>query len=449
MLGKVIKIKITILFFLGFSGNLLGQDLGNSPYSQVGIGDILNPAFSHQAGMSNVGVSQSLPFIINNINPALNAQIRRTILDVGATGQFKEISQGDVTQTDFGGSLSHIGLAFPVTRRISTVVGISPYSSVNYENNFRQRVTNVDDLGLNEGDYFADVLFRGSGGLTTVFLSTGWELLNKKSFRPDTMRSRLFAGLKINYIFGSITDESISDLIADANETPLEVAFFQRTTFSDFVFEPGLAYSLRFGKDNRLNFGATYAIGTDLSAKRFISIDRRINDQSIDSDTVLTDTPGRVSLPSRLTFGLSWEKMDPSSVVAKWMVGADFSFQDWTEFTNFDQPEELDRKLSASLGLQFIPDFTSVKKGFWRRSVYRAGFNYSQNPQVFEGQNINEISGSLGVSIPVGRSSTLLNISMEGGRRGTMNNNLVQERFLKFHLGITINDTWFVKRRFD
>ena len=387
---------------------------------------------------------------MNNINPALLTQNRRTILDVGAIGQLKRIEQGNNAQNDFGGSVGHIGLAFPVAKKLSGAIGLTPFSSVSYENNFRQRVTNTTFDGLPTGEYFADILLRGRGGLTSAFIGAGWDVLGRNTFRQDTLKHRLSLGIKANYVFGSIIDENITELIVNADEIPLEIAYFQRTTFSDITFEPAIRYAYRVGKNSRLNFGASYAIGKDLSAKRFASVDQRVNDAIVTQDTIQDVAPGTVSMPSRFGFGFSYEKIDPRSTLSQLVLSADFTLQDWSDFKDFGiSSDSLDKNISMAFGIKYIPAFASVRRGFWRRTVYRAGFNFTQSPLIFNNQRIEDMSVSAGVSVPFGKSSTLLNISVAAGQRGTLNDNLVKERYVKFYFGVTINDTWFIKRKYD
>lgn len=424
-----------------FYQSLQAQDLGNSPYSQSGIGDVRSQAFSHQAGMAGIGVAFELPFQVNNINPALLSRIRRTILDVGVTGKLNLLNQGDLSQRDFGAGLSHIALAFPIARKMTSSIGLQPFSSVNYENSFVQPVVN--------SDFTADVTYRGTGGLSNVFFNTSAELLGKRNFRPDTLRTRLSVGLKINYVFGSVIDESITQVNGGTNQANYEIAFKKRTTYTDFTFEPGIAFTQRIGDNYRLNLGVVYNLGRDLKAKRFISVERRIQDTSVDADTLVDNERGRVTLASRVTLGMSFEKIDFQTGLPKWAIAADVSRQNWDGFKNFENNIPLGQNLVVAVGGLWIPDFDAVQKGFWRRSIYRIGFRYEQTPFTFGGETIKDYSVSTGISLPFGRSSTTFNISLTAGQRGTISNNLIREQYMQASFGVSINDTWFIKRRFD
>jgi hypothetical protein len=448
MLKKLINL---LGLCLAFATTLQGQDLGNSPYSQVGLGDINYQGFTHQQAFGKTGVSYSLPFHINNTNAALLPQNKRTIFEAGVTAQSKLLSEEGNTQKDFGGSLSYLVLAFPVSKKWTSSLGITPFSSVNYENVFLQKVNN--------SDFTADIKYRGSGGLTSFFLGNGVEIIKPKSYRPDTLKSyqKLSLGLKTSYIFGSIVDEVISQLNTGANEKDItyNMDYYKRTHFSDFIFEPGIYFSQKLDK-YRLHFGLNYQLKQNLNSKRFGAIFRGPygnTDSSIDNavsvDTIQNNIKGVIALPQKITFGTTFEKIDDRSGLAKWAVSGEVSFQDWKGFKDFDSETFLENSYTAGLGFQYMPEFASVKKGFWRRSVYRAGVHYAQVPLILNNERITDMSVSLGTSMPFGRSSTLLNLGVSVGKKGTIAKGLVEDKYFKIHLGITINDTWFVKPKYD
>ena len=55
----------------------------------------------------------------------------------------------------------------------------------------------------------------------------------------------------------------------------------------------------------------------------------------------------------------------------------------------------------------------------------------------------------MGFGLPLPKSSSKVNFAVEVGKMGTTTNNLVQEEYLKFHLGFNFSDKWFVKRQYD
>jgi hypothetical protein len=62
---------------------------------------------------------------------------------------------------------------------------------------------------------------------------------------------------------------------------------------------------------------------------------------------------------------------------------------------------------------------------------------------------------SFGIGIPLlnSLSFSLLNIGLEAGKRGSIENGWIEETYFKLNLGLTIaphrNDLWFIKRKYD
>ena len=62
---------------------------------------------------------------------------------------------------------------------------------------------------------------------------------------------------------------------------------------------------------------------------------------------------------------------------------------------------------------------------------------------------LTEKSLTLGLGMPVKRTNTFYNFSMEVGEQGTTESNLIKEQFLRFTFGVTFKGIWFVKRKYD
>ncbi|MBT5859206.1 MAG: hypothetical protein HOH88_04980, partial [Flavobacteriales bacterium] len=54
-----------------------------------------------------------------------------------------------------------------------------------------------------------------------------------------------------------------------------------------------------------------------------------------------------------------------------------------------------------------------------------------------------------GLGLPVKRSNTFFNIAMEIGEKGTTEDDLIKEQFIRFNFGVTFKGIWFVKRKYD
>ena len=56
---------------------------------------------------------------------------------------------------------------------------------------------------------------------------------------------------------------------------------------------------------------------------------------------------------------------------------------------------------------------------------------------------------TFGLGLPLKRLKSVLHLSVEWGERGTTQNGLLKESYWKTRFGITLNDLWFVKRKYD
>ncbi len=101
----------------------------------------------------------------------------------------------------------------------------------------------------------------------------------------------------------------------------------------------------------------------------------------------------------------------------------------------------------VAAGGQYIPDATSVDS-YLSRVAYRLGFNYRDTPFAIGEQQISEIGIDFGLSLPVSNLSSI-NLAVEIGNRGTTEQNLIRENYLRATLGVTFNDRWFIRRKFD
>src|SRR3546814_14350167 len=91
------------------------------------------------------GLSQGMrsPVDINISNPASYAAIRLTTFEAGLFGGVRGLSKAGMSQTNHAFGLSYISLAFPVSQKWGSSVGLLPFSNVGY------RVTNEHKLEIN------------------------------------------------------------------------------------------------------------------------------------------------------------------------------------------------------------------------------------------------------------------------------------------------------------
>lgn len=419
---------------------LLGQG-GFSPYTVKGIGDVHGSGFTNNLGMGGLGISYGTGLHLNNVNPALLYKNNLSVFQIGIVGDYKDISTSELTQSNFDGGFNYAAFGFPVIQdRWSFSMGIMPYSTVNYNITTEQPVPGDEAASFRKQ-------FEGSGGFSKAFIGNGVKI--NKNFS---------VGFKAGFLFGSVKDETITavstleDRLVDVGEGEDSViqivvpnnsaVFTERTSLSDFTFSTGLAYKGKLKEKTFLNLGVVYELGGEKNSKQLESLKNfSFVDSPFANDTIV-DTQGSIKLPSSYGVGISFEKS------YHWMVGADVNVRQWQDYRDFSGNNEgLENSLQVVFGGEYTPDIASIDS-YLKRVTYRLGFDYEQTPYVYNNEQIEDFGINFGVSLPV-RSFSSLNLAFKVGQRGTTDNNLIKEQYFKMYLGVTFNDKWFVRRKFD
>ena len=82
------------------------------------------------------------------------------------------------------------------------------------------------------------------------------------------------------------------------------------------------------------------------------------------------------------------------------------------------------------------------------------GFQYDKTYIQMNQQDVKQTAVTLGLGLPLSSIERgafyKMNITAELGQRGSLANGLLQERYVNFHLGFTLNDgRWFKRFKFD
>ncbi|HEY3401947.1 MAG TPA: hypothetical protein VGK59_01090 [Ohtaekwangia sp.] len=415
--------KSFLLFVVVIASAKVWGQAAQSPISTYGIGEPYGNALIHNQGMAGVGVSQPQYWFLNNQNPALLVYNGLTIFEAGVLIESRSIKSDTLTEKSQAGNMNYLATAFPIKRnKWTTSVGLMPYTNVDFA---FQSVTILDD-GENTKFYKRE---EGLGGLTQLYWSNGVRIT------PD-----FTAGVKATYLFGSVENVYSSQL----EGTSFITSILEKTTAKDFNFSFGLSYSKdSLGTKNyRLSVGAVYSPESSMTSRRS---DRFYTTTSA-GDTLaseeLNNIPGEIFLPGSFTFGVSFGRGQ------KWSVSTEYFYQDWANFTsvNPDDVQGMGKSWRAALGGELTPDPFGDK--YLKRVTYRAGVSVEQYPFLANNNNkVKDLGASIGLSLPAGRSS--LDLAFKWGKRGDKAETLLEETYFKIYFGITFNDQWFIKRKFD
>jgi hypothetical protein len=414
--------------FFCFYGVLVASSVvfgqaAKSPFSTFGIGENYGTSLAHNQGMGGVGLSQPQVWFLNNQNPALLAYNTFTVFQAGILAEQLDISDGTTRESVRGGNLNYLALGFPIKfGKIATSIGLSPYTNVNYKLQYIEQVGNSTDT--------ATITEEGRGGLTQLYWSNGFKI-----------HKNIAVGVKASYVFGSV-DNVFQNEVTNFTRQVLFITGVDENTYSKgFLVGGGISYSVDslFKGNYRFSVGAVYDFEGKLTAERDVDLYRLsgITGDTIESSTLRREK-GTLQLPSSVGVGISFGKD------RKWAIGIDYSQQDWTTFRSLSNDDEnLGRAWRLGIGGEYTPDFVSLN--YFKRVTYRIGV--SQAPFFANGRKVNDFGINFGFSLPTGRSS--IDLAFKAGRRGSLTDNALTENYFKVYVGLTLNDQWFIKRKFD
>ena len=193
-----------------------------------------------------------------------------------------------------------------------------------------------------------------------------------------------------------------------------------------------------------MSFGAVYNFATNLDATKTDRIYRATsNDGDTTNVSVLPSSiRGSYSIPASFTVGLSLSRG------LRWNIGTEFTYQDWTDFKDLSgRNDALQQSWRAAVGGEIIPD-PFAAQNYLKRITYRAGFSIEENPFLANGNPVRDVGINFGFTLPAGRSNSV-DLAFKYGKRGNSAENILEEDYFKIYFGITFNDQWFIKRRFD
>ena len=414
------KLKKLVLVLFVFCGLSAFAQLGtSSPYSRFGLGDLQGNAFpvynSLGGGVSALSSSNS----VNPSNPASYTSLRANsfLFSTGGLHNTTQIQNSTDKQVVNNSAFSHLTIAFPISSKLGASFGMLPYSNIGYTLNAKDTVVN------------ADMIYTGDGGLSKVYFGGAYEPF--KGFSLGINASYLFGGLnrrkKLDY-----DDESFFDSRSNSS-----------INLKGYYYELGLLYKKELANEKELSFGLTANNNSTLRAKRTNIVETISGPYEIVKDTSSNVVEwGEVTLPNYISTGLMYRDGE------KWLLIADYSMQNWDDYTLLGESDDLSNSMRLSGGLQYTPEFNSVTK-YYKRMQYRLGAAYSNTPLTLNDTQLKEMSVSFGFGIPVKKSRTKYDVSFTLGQRGTTDNSLIKEQFVKFGLSVSYDGIWFVKRKYD
>lgn len=431
------RIIIVLLFVL--NGLLtFAQSSTISPYSKYGPGVLRPNTFTRNLGMGGTGIGLRSNREIGLVNPASYSALIVTTFDVGYNSNSLWLSDGVETQAETKSYIDHIAFGFPMVKNAwGMSFGFLPYSNTGYNYSEVIEDPNVGSVSLFE---------NGDGAINKAYFGNGFAI-NLDS------NSHIAFGANAYFLFGNIDHRKT--VLYDDIPGALNLRDVNLIKVADFGYDFGIQYKKVIEREDKdpyiVVLGATYGMANDVKTKTtenqftHSSPDEFVGDQE-GEDLIFynEDVEGIMQLPSEMGFGASFEKEH------KWIIAADYKTAAWGSILSNDPVFSYKSNYSINLGGQYIPKHDG--QNYFQRLAYRVGARYSDSYLVINNIDWNEYGITFGIGLPVRRSENSfprLNFGFEYGKRGTVESGLIEEEFFNFNVGLTINATWFRKRRYD
>ncbi len=400
-----------------------------SPYSRFGLGEPQLFNSGRAAGMGGVAIASRNATQLNLSNPASYTSIDTLsfIFEAGITGRFSEFEDSNNKQRNNNVNFHYFALNFPINKWTATAIGLQPYADMGYD------ILETQELVSNETfkRYF------GSGTLSKVFIGQAFDI-----------GKNLSVGVNFSYLFGNLTQRSIVDF---SSSNSYRLSRVEEVKIKKLLLNYGIQYTVDLKKGHSLTLGATFEKSADIKAELHKSAIRSIyvnNTQITDTITVPSTTDEEITLPSGFGIGLAYNIKD------KLVLGFDYYTQKWENLSMYgSKVGEMADLSNYAIGMEYIPN-KSALRNYFKKVSYRIGGHYTKGHLKLNAHQINEYGITFGLGLPIYNANKLMhnsvmNISFELGKRGTIKDGLVRENYAKINLSFSLYDNWFIKRKFD
>lgn len=402
-----------------------------TPYSIFGIGELRKEGTAFNSSMGGVGIATRNKRFINYLNPAaITARDSLAFMaDIGLSQKNTLYQQGGLMSGNNTFNMYDFIITFPIYRSSAFMLGLTPYSDLGYS--FTTRVTDPDIIGnTNLVSYNAS----GSGSVYQLFAGGA-----------ATFWKRLSIGAEVIYYFGAL-DKLYNQNFTDASYNSAQGVnnLVIRSTTAKF----GLQYEQSFGEDMSIVVGATYKLRSGI---RGSSENYETLGSVSDTLSYSYSNNSGLSIADELGVGVSFRKGD------RWSVEFNYLRSGWNRSGMDSAPGfavESDVKFTTTATNSFRAGFEIVpnrydSRYYRKRIAYRAGAYCEQSYYMLDGNKLNSVGVTFGVTLPVFRLYNGITLGVDLGQKGSLRNNMIRERYAMFVIGFNMHDIWFRKTQYE
>ena len=387
----------------------------NSPYSRYGVGVLADQSLGTNRQMGGLGYALRSHRFVNLKNPASfsTADTLTMLFEAGFSMQNVNFKEGNKRINAKNASFDYVAMQFRLCKGLGMSAGFLPYSNVGYS------FSTTSSQGTNE---VHSETYNGTGGLYQPYIGLGW-----KPF------SWIAAGVTGSYIYGDITHQVVSEFANSTNRSKTYNAIIR-----NYKVDFGVQFMSKLAAKHHLTLGATYSLGHDMNAKATLT-------ETTSDATNETSIPSGFVLPNTYGGGFAYKYDD------QWTIGADYTYEQWSAATFFDAISTGTDRSKISIGVEYSPK--ELSKNLLKMMNYRAGIHYAQPYTRINGrEGCDEYGISAGVSVPFYNNNNsyshgTLHISGQFIHLRPRSAGLITENYLRINIGITFNESWFMKLR--
>lgn len=408
--ASMIQLKhFFILLLVALLYTSLGAQNSNSVYSRYGYGVFDQPAMGAAKTMGGVGISLHERKLLNVLNPAAQADVDtlNMLFDMSLTTQITQMSESGIHQSNSNLFFDHVGMKFALKPHWGMALGLYSTSKTGFD--FYKKYS-LDDTQI--GDLNFTNNYSGSGGISTVFLGTGFRLFDGFSM-----------GVNAKYAFGNLTNHMT---------TVYQTSGISSESNSEYLFvrypglDLGLQYDLNVSERSHLTFGATYAT--------YAKVQNEFYTTEISSDTIESSTFYDFKMADALGLGLTY-KYDN-----RLTLSLEFQQKFFNQALYMGVKDSLKNATDLALGIEYIP--STKTDNYFEAVRYRGGVRFADHYLKVPGK-LKSAALTFGFGLPLRNSRSLLNLGFEFGKLITPNRSYIQETYFKMSLGMTFNELWF------
>ncbi|MDD3152921.1 MAG: hypothetical protein PHE45_08550 [Bacteroidales bacterium] len=419
------KIYITALLLAAFFTVSAYSQTVFSPYSNFGLGNMSNVRNASLRAMGNRGYAYNDNTVVNFSNPATYSAFDTLSFLVEGSIEFQSLtlSTSNYSETGYNTGFNQLQFGFPIWKYIKASIGLLPYSNVGYsvENEI------IDDI-VGKQTY----KFEGEGGVNDFYGGLSFQYKN-------------FAiGANVSYLFGSI-DKTQALYYSDSSNF-FNVKRIEQLALSSISLDFGALYNAKLSKDLFLSIGAVYRPQMNLNSNNSYVAYTFTESSGTETlqDTIANDTyiKGSVIYPQKIGGGIMLKKLNRYKLLVNF---------DWTEWSKYEsvmtKQGDLTDAYNASIGFEYSPRSATLSS-YWKWVKYRMGAYYGKQAILLNDTEIDQFGITFGLGLPIVRSFSAVNLSLDLGIRGTVVNNLIQETYFTVTFGFSFYDTWFYRVKY-